>query len=270
MTLEEINRYTILRATVGSHALGLNIDTSDEDLMGVCIEPMAKAVGLHTFDQYVEQRKPTGDINNPYTGQDITVYSLKKFLRLCLTGNPNVIGLLFTPPTFQVAPAGQLRELAPQIVSRRAGSAFLGYLTAQKQRLLGERGNGGHGSPRNELVEKFGYDTKYAMHMLRLGIQGIELLETGSMSFPLQQYERALLQGVRHGEETLQRVLTWVGELEERLKDLRDTSPLQANPDEAAIEKWMLEAYFRTWSARDFNTRYVPNDLGFDVVTEAR
>lgn len=33
-----------------------------------------------------------------------------------------------------------LRELAPAIVSRQAGPRYLGYLRAQKERLLGTRG----------------------------------------------------------------------------------------------------------------------------------
>jgi hypothetical protein len=33
---------------------------------------------------------------------------------------------------------------------------------------------------RAELVEQFGYDTKYAIHTLRLGHQGVEFLETGT------------------------------------------------------------------------------------------
>jgi hypothetical protein len=38
---------------------------------------------------------------------------------------------------------------------------------------------------RPELVEKHGYDTKFAAHMVRLGYQGVELLETGRFTLPL-------------------------------------------------------------------------------------
>lgn len=68
----------------------------------------------------------------------------------------------------------QLQLLAPAFASRQAGRRFLGYLEAQRQRLVGERGQ--RDVNRAELVEQFGYDTKYAMHMLRLGHQGVEAL----------------------------------------------------------------------------------------------
>jgi hypothetical protein len=51
------------------------------------------------------------------------------------------------------------------------------YLEAQRQRLVGERGQ--RDINRTRLVERFGYDTKYTMHILRLGHQGVEFLESG-------------------------------------------------------------------------------------------
>jgi len=53
-------------------------------------------------------------------------------------------------------------------------------LQAQKQRLTGERGQKRIHRP--ELEEMYGFDTKCAMHMLRLGFQGVELLTTGRLS----------------------------------------------------------------------------------------
>jgi hypothetical protein len=34
-------------------------------------------------------------------------------------------------------------------------------------------------------VAVHGYDTKYAMHVLRLGLQGVELLTTGRFTLPV-------------------------------------------------------------------------------------
>lgn len=41
-------------------------------------------------------------------------------------------------------------------------------------------------SNREELVLKYGYDTKFASHYIRLLLEGIELLETGKLEFPLK------------------------------------------------------------------------------------
>ena len=54
-------------------------------------------------------------------------------------------------------------------MSRLAGGRFLGYLQAQK---AGMTGAAGAHPNRPELVAEHGYDTKFAMHALRLGVQG--------------------------------------------------------------------------------------------------
>jgi hypothetical protein len=52
---------------------------------------------------------------------------------------------------------------------------------------------------RPELVEAHGYDTKYAMHALRLGYQGLELLEAGRVTLPMSERERSTVMAVRLG-----------------------------------------------------------------------
>jgi uncharacterized protein len=120
---------------------------------------------------------------------------------------------------------------------------FLGYLQAQRQRLSGERG--GRALRKAWAVEHptAGYDTKYAMHMVRLGYQGVELLETGRITLPMPDATRALTMAIRRGEVPLNDVLTRAGELETRIADLRDTSPLAERPDVEGIEDWMVAKY---------------------------
>lgn len=248
---------TILRAVVGSTVHGLNVQDGIEDLdeMGVCLEPEEEACGLRApFEQYIYRtaavREGKHDAKSQGGDLDLTVYSLRKYLRLALKGNPTIILLLFAPTNNYDARGGQLKELAPSIISRRAGAAFLGYLVAQKQRLIGERG--GKDVNRPELVAKYGYDTKYAMHMLRLGFQGVELLTTGRLSLPMQEPERSWLYGVRVGEVSLQEVLTKGGELEQQLQDLLTESPIQEHPQTEKVERWMLDTYWQTWKGTRF------------------
>ncbi len=73
----------------------------------------------------------------------------------------------------------ELQALAPAFVSRRAGRAFLGYVDAQRRGLVGDR----HATRTRELSAEHGYDTKYAMHALRIAHQGSELLRTGRITF---------------------------------------------------------------------------------------
>src|SRR5205085_1468291 len=102
---------------------------------------------------------------------DLVIYSMHKFLRLALKGNPQIMEMFFIKKYVYVNALGtHLQELAPYVVSKQAGKAYLGYMQAQRQRLNGERG--GKDVNRPELVEKYGFDTKYAMHVVRLGLQG--------------------------------------------------------------------------------------------------
>ena len=140
----------------------------------------------------------------------------------------------------------ELRALTPSIISRRVQDSFLGYLQAQKQRLTGERGQKRIHRP--ELEEMYGFDTKYAMHMIRLGFQGVELLTTGCLSLPMREPARCFLLDVRRGKVGEQECLTRAGELEQALTDLATTSPLPEEPDEVRVEEWVLDAYRRRWA----------------------
>lgn len=269
LTREEAERCTILRGIVGSRVHGLHIEDGleDRDEMGICIEPLWAAMGVHApFEQFIyrtaAEREGRHDAPSQGGDLDLTIYSLRKYVRLALKGNPTILLLLFSPPSTLVqsdARGFQLRELAPAIISRQAGRAFLGYLQAQRQRMLGERGNGGHGRPRAALTEKFGFDTKYAMHMCRLALQGVELMRTGRLELPIAEPDRSWLFDVRIGKIDQQEVLTRTGESERELKDLIDTAPIREYPDEAAVDDWMTTIYFRAWSA-DRKTRDIAED----------
>lgn len=249
---------TILRALVGSTVHGLALEgTDDRDEMGVCLEPVESVAGFSEFEQFIfrsaAEREGKHDAPSQPGDLDLTIYSLRKYLRLAMQGNPTVLTLLFTrgeANVYQDARGGQLQELAPMIVSRQAGKRYLGYLESQRQRLMGERGQKKVNRP--ELEEKFGYDTKYAMHMLRLGFQGVELLSTGQLTLPLTGEALELCSATRKGEVPLQDVLSRVGLLERELKDLISDGPIREAPDKEAVESWMIGQYWEKWKSDRF------------------
>lgn len=50
-----LESHTIYYARHGSHAYGLNVETSDEDFKGICIPPLEFELGfLHNFEQVEE------------------------------------------------------------------------------------------------------------------------------------------------------------------------------------------------------------------------
>lgn len=245
---------TILRAVVGSTAHGLNLEGSDDrDEMGICIEPVEAMVGFNEFEQYIFRTatERTGKNDEPSApgDLDLTIYSLRKFLRLAMQGNPSVVLLLYVTKYVRCTALGSmLQDLAPAIVSRQCGKRFLGYMESQRQRLLGEIGQKKVNRP--ELEAKYGFDTKYAMHILRLGYQGRELLSTGRLTLPMEETTRSFLVSVRTGGVPLQEVLQTAGNLEREVKDLLDTSPLPEHPNTELVEDWMIKKYWEWWKAQ--------------------
>lgn len=237
-----------LRVVAGSTSAGLSLGTGDRDELGIRIEPREAVLGMERFEQHVYRTKAEGEPSD-VGDLDLTVYGLRKYLSLACKGNPTIVNLVFIPEEFvvhQTPLADELRGMAPYFLSKAAGGAFLGYLAAQRQRLLGERGGRKPQRPRNEK----GYDGKYASHMLRLGFQGIELLESGRITLPMPSKEREYCLAVKRGEVELDDVLTRTGELERDLADLRDLSPLRDEPDRQAINEWLADVYLREWAGK--------------------
>jgi hypothetical protein len=143
---ETAERCTILRGLVGSTVHGLNVNDGieDRDEMGICVEPLEDAMALWApFEQFIyrsaAEREGRDDARSTAGDRDLTIYSLRKWTRLALKGNPTIMLLLFTPEdqlVFCDELGAELRALTPSSVQ----GPFLGYLQAQKQRLTGERG----------------------------------------------------------------------------------------------------------------------------------
>ena len=252
-----VERSTILRGTVGSTVHGLHHGGQDDrDEMAIFIEPPEFLVGLRLarsgeswrqFEHYVERTQPEGARSGP-GDLDLVAYSLRKWLRLALSGNPTVLLLLFSPEetlTVCTDRGAALRELAPTIVSRKAGPRFVGYMRAQKERLIGTRGQFRVNRP--ELIEAHGYDTKYAMHVTRLGLQGIELLTTGRLTLPMTEPERSRVMAIRRGDVSFDETIEEIEQIERRLEIAVEQSPLPAEPDNARVDTFLIDSYREAW-----------------------
>lgn len=240
---------TILRCQVGSGVHGTAIDGYDDrDEMGICVEPPEYVIGLKPFEQYIYRSQPEG-ARSGAGDLDLTIYSLRKWMRLALAGNPTILLPLFVPEhevSVMTTWGRSLRASAARIVSRKAGRRFAGYLEAQRRSLLSRDGKG-RDVTRPELVARYGWDTKFGGHMLRLGYQGVELLETGRMTLPLPQPWLANVRATRLGARSMQWALGEAECLERRLLELCETSTLPAEPDHDWAERWLVSAYQAMW-----------------------
>jgi hypothetical protein len=250
----------ILRVQVGSgvHGIALSGVGDDRDEMGICLEPPQYVTGVKRcgsagagFEQFerhtawdreggVQERSGEGDL-------DVCIYSARKWAHLALRGNPTVLIPLFVPDADTMVRAESACELidnSHRFVSKQAASQFLGYLQAQRRAMTGERG--AH-TNRPELVALHGYDTKYAAHALRLGIQGVELLTTGRMALPMLPEHREYLLAVRRGAVALTDVLAEIERHESRLTALRGSASVPDDPDETWVNGWLHRSYQRQW-----------------------
>jgi uncharacterized protein len=237
----------VLRTTVGSVVHGLsNPGTDDRDELGVCVEPPEYLLGFRRFEHFVYRTQPEGHPSGP-GDLDLTVYGLRKFCGLALKGSPTTLLPLFVDGEHLLVCTDvgeRLRALAPAFVARSTGRAFLGYLTGQRRALIGER----HATRTRELSKLHGYDTKYAMHALRIAYQGIELLSTGRITLPVPEPERSSLRAVRAGEVPLADVLAHLDGVSARLEELVADGSLPASTDVAAVDAFLVQTYREAWA----------------------
>lgn len=225
----------VLLAEVGSTAHGIRSQSEDTDYTAVFIQ---------SFDQLVNGVNESRMLRTAEEGErsgpddiDINVYSLRKFARLAQNGNPSILTALFSEKTWIKHTLGW-EELENLIRSKRVGYAFLGYMDEQLARW---RGDGNRKVNRPELVEAHGYDTKYASHVVRLGMQGLEYMATGRFSVPMDSFYADFLSDVRNGGFHEESLLLHVEGLRFALNVHIEESTF---PEKAAsIDDWLTERY---------------------------
>ncbi len=241
----------ILRSVVGSGVHGIAIEgTDDHDEMGVYIEPPTYVLGVERHrDDYIWRTQPEG-VRSGHGDTDLVLYSLRKYLRLAIKGNPTVMLPLFAPvdSLVVVTPLGEeLRAMRDAFLSRQAAERFLGYMHSQHERMLGQSRRNVPNRP--ELIARYGWDVKYGSHALRLAYQGLEIAATGHLSLPLPDPERERVLAVKRGEVDRDEVSAEIARLEADVRRRldEDTTPLPATADFDRISAWAIDAQRRHW-----------------------
>jgi predicted nucleotidyltransferase len=253
------NDGTVLRVRTGSQTHGISTESSDRDEMGVCIEPQAYVIGLKKFEQYMyrDAAERTGRFDAPSEpgDLDLTVYSLRKYTSLILNSNPSMLELLYITDPAAIITRTRCGENIQYIgrecvVSKEAGPKYLGYMEAQRRAMKSYDGKG-RDVTRPHLMEKYGFDTKYAGHMIRLGLQGIELMQTGKIKLPMSGTESTLIRNIREGQWSMEQVLSYAETLESQLKKAIDRTSLREHPNNEAVNDWLVDEYEHEWFMRD-------------------
>lgn len=235
---------------MGSVAYGVSSDASDTDVYGFCIPPKEElfphlrgeiqGFGTHKqrFGQYQEHHlrdpdEPAG-MGREY---DLTIFNVVDYFQLCMKNNPNVIDSLFTPEAcvLHLTRIGRIvRERRKPFLHKGSWHTFKGYAYQQVTKM----GNKNRRGKRGETVMKFGYDVKFAYHVVRLLNEVEQILTEGDLDL---QRNREQLKSIRKGEWTEAEVRDYFQRKEGELESLYRRSTLPHAPDEPRVKQLLLE-----------------------------
>lgn len=233
----------VVCAGVGSTAHGIGVGSDDLDYTVIRLESWTEFVNgpgdrqsMMIRTQPEGERSGAGDI-------DLNVYTLRKFAHLAASGNPSILNVLWTPEAYlERALWPRLKDgLKDYVRARSAGDAYLGYCRQQMERWQGTRGQ--KNVTRPELVEQYGFDTKYAAHIIRLAHQGIGFMLRGEIEIPIQEPTATEIRSLRTGGYTESQALNWAVASELRLKDAIKKSILPEYPNRVGVAHLISSLY---------------------------
>ena len=294
----EKNKLLVYR--VGSHLYGTDTPTSDEDFSGVFMPDEDSVFGFERIDQVdMSVKSKREDGKNDGDAVDMVLYEFRKFVRLALDNNPNILEQMFVNKENVVFSdkggfGNALLANAEKFPHAGLKEKFLGYAFSQKHKMVIRTDNYSalenalewlidyvktpedgktllvevlpkklpfmsvkgdnvlvgdllfqkhfmlrkvikmvaerlsKATHRVSLLTKHGYDTKFGSHLLRLMLEGIELLKTGRIEFPLK--ERQLILDVKLGKYKMTEVLKMAEDLENQVEDMAVLTELLRKP----------------------------------------
>jgi len=220
----------------GSIAHGTAGDIIDDiDVGGVFIAPPNHYFGLHQFE-HVERIGVAGKY-------DFALFEIRKYFKLLLKSNPNVLSLLWLPQNLYIVQSDWghwLTENRQIFMSKALYKSFGGYAYGQLKRMTHSCTDQAYqGARRRERFEKFGYDCKNAAHLIRLLRMGIEALTTGEIN--VARHDAKQLKEIKSGQWTLAQVGTEAGRLQVLLDEAFVRCELPNKPDYAKAEEILMD-----------------------------
>jgi len=233
--LKELEPGLLFFALTGSRAYGIHTKASDYDFRGIFINTPEEIYGLNIRD------------SQEYEG-DVILHSLKKFVKLAAGANPNILELLFLPKEcikFQHIMFQRIIDNRDLFLTRKAKHTYSGYAMSQLQR---NKHKGTHGTMRDKyLAGVIGdqYDAKFAGHTIRLMINGIEILEKGTLTPNLSGNTLDMIKTIRQGKyfDSATDFYQYAEGLDDVLNQYYDKSTLPKAPNIKAINKLLIECH---------------------------
>lgn len=246
---------------MGSHAYGV-ADTSvkdkipDYDIYGFAIPPKEYIFKHMTgwvpgfgpeppgFEQWQKHhmfdQDALGGVGKEW---DLQIFNIVKFFELCRQNNPNMIDSLFTPENCVVhcTQIGRMvRDNRKLFLSKECWKKFRGYASSQLKKMNDKDPIGG----RREIVDKFGFDVKFAYHIIRLFDEAEQIMLEGDLNL---QRARETMKAIRRGDWTAEEVRNWAVEKDKALEAVYANCKLPEHPPTEPLRQLLincLEAHY--------------------------
>lgn len=243
---------TAYLTTMGSFAYGVSSDTSDYDVYGFAIPPK-DVIFPHLAGEIIgfgKKKKPFGQyqkhhilVKDELGGKgreyDLKIYNIVKYFQLIMENNPDVIDSLFTEQNcvLHITEVGTMvRENRHMFLTKKSWHTFKGYAFSQLHKMTTKNPKG----KRVELREKFGFDVKFAYHIVRLLSEVEQILAEGDLDLR-EKGRREHMKAIRRGEVSETEIRSWASAKEHQLEDLYHKSTLRHSPDEPKIRQLLLD-----------------------------
>lgn len=233
----KLERKELFRTLVGSHNYNLNTRESDKDYK-VFVAP--------TFDDLY--------FNNQYSksiigvDQDLDIHDIRKVSNLWWKSNVNFIEVLFSNEiTYADDISGETKKLIMELYEMKDEIAIMNlpylfnacygmYLTKMKQVEKGTSGT-------QHLVDQFGFDTKQALHSIRILDFLKRFADNNFTDFKEAiEYEddeefRLFLLEIKHGKYSLEEVKEFTKEIVEEIENNYKSKYYNEEPNNSTNEK---------------------------------
>lgn len=216
---QNLYNYVIYRCVVGSRAFGLDDEKSDTDLRGIYLPPAHLHWSMYGVPEQLENKE-----------NEECYWELQKFLLLALKANPNVLECLNTPLIeFKNPIADELLAIKNVFLSKLVYQTYNGYVMSQFKKL------------EQDLRSTGGIRWKHAMHLIRLLLQGIEILKTGELNVKIEANRDKLLL-IKRGELLWESINDWRLMLHKDFENAFAETKLPERPDYEKANQFLIEA----------------------------
>lgn len=218
----------------------------DIDITAICVPPPHKVYGLEPW-------KETEQIQ--LDEWDVVVHSITKATKLMLKGNPNMLALLWSKPEHRLVVEHCMLDYFDQRLifsTKQVVRAFRGYAGEQFRKMTSAQPYQGYmGAKRKRLVDRFGYDTKNAAHLIRLLNMCRQYMLEGKLYVWREEPEvggdAERIRAIKRGEFTLGEVQDMAKMKMGFIDTGMDACTLPDEPDSVLAEEMLMRAVKEMW-----------------------